>query len=97
MQEFPTNSFAVSKCAGTEHSFAVYAVDMTGNVGDMVKDSFTVEPINTYLTLANAVSGDVVNGATAVFTISAIVDNTAPSSFSYEYKCVRVYYCLLSV
>jgi len=85
-QAFPTGSFKVSKCAGSEHSFSVYAIDQVGNVGDMAVDTFTVEPINTYLTLSNAVSSDVVNGGTAVFSISAIVDQAAPASFSYQYK-----------
>jgi len=85
-QVFPTGSFPSSKCAGSEHSFGVLAIDAVGNVGDMAVDAFTVEPINTYLTLSNGVSGDVVNGGTAVFSISAIVDQAAPASFSYQYK-----------
>eukprot|EP00854_Cymbomonas_tetramitiformis_P020104 gene20104-24066_t len=85
-QTFPAETFYVGSCSGTSHSFGVKSVDPLGNVGDTVTSTFTVEPINTGLVLSNAASGSVVASSTAVFTISALVDNDAPSTFSYEYK-----------
>lgn len=85
-QTFPDETFYVASCSGTSHSFGVKSIDPLGNVGDTLTSKFTVEPINTMLTLANAASGSVVASSTPVFTISAIVDNHSPSSFTYEYK-----------
>jgi len=85
-QVFPTGTFAVSSCSGSGHSFSVNAIDAVGNIGGSATDSFTVEPINTFLSVTNAVSGSVVNLGTAIFQISALVDETAPTSYSYEYK-----------
>jgi len=85
-QVFPTGTFAVSSCSGSGHSFSVNAIDAVGNIGGSATDSFTVEPINTGLSLTEAVSGNVVNHGTAIFQISALVDEIAPTSYSYEYK-----------
>jgi len=85
-QSFSSGTFAVKSCSGTTHTFNVYAVDPVGNVGDSAMSSFTVDPINTALALTNSASDSVVSSPTAVFSISAVVDNSAPSSFSYEYK-----------
>jgi len=85
-QTFADETFNVASCSGTSHSFGVKAIDPLGNVGDTTTSTFTVEPINTMLTLSNAASGTVVASSTAIFAISAVVDNDSPSTFSYEYK-----------
>jgi len=85
-QVFPSGTFDVKSCSGTSHSFSAFAIDPLGNIGDSVSSTFTVEPINTALSLSNAASGVVVASSTVVFSISAVVDNSAPSSFAYEYK-----------
>jgi len=85
-QSFPTGTFNVESCAGTTHTFSVMAIDPVGNVGTAATDAFTVEPINTDLAVANAAEGSVIPSTTAVFSIAAVVDNSAPDSFAYEYS-----------
>jgi len=71
--------------SGTTHTFSVHAVDLVGNVGDASVYSFLVDPVETTLTLANALAGYTVAGNTAEFTIGAIVDGQTERKFGYEY------------
>jgi hypothetical protein len=82
---FATGSFAVSSCSGTSHSFAVAAIDAVGNVGSYQTKAFTVEPINTALTLDNAAVETTVSGTSATFTVSAVVDTSSTTSFTFQY------------
>ena len=82
---FASGSFAVSSCSGTSHSFAVAAIDAVGNVGSYQTKAFTVEPINTALTLDNAAVDTTVSGTTATFTVSAVVDTSSTTSFTFQY------------
>jgi len=82
---FATGSFAVSSCSGTSHSFAVAAIDAVGNVGSYKTKAFTVEPINTALTLDNAAVETTVSGTSATFSVSAVVDTSSTTSFTFQY------------
>jgi len=82
---FAAGSFAVSSCSGTSHSFAVAAIDAVGNVGSYKTKAFTVEPINTALTLDNAAVETTVSGTSATFTVSAVVDTSSTTSFTFQY------------
>lgn len=86
-QTFAKGTFYVDSCEGTAHSFSVMAVDPVGNVGEATSTSFVVQPINTELSLANGNDGSSVSpSTTAVFNIGAIIDDSAPNKFTYEYK-----------
>jgi hypothetical protein len=82
---FASGSFAVSSCSGTSHSFAVAAIDAVGNVGSYKTKAFTVEPINTALTLDNAAVETTVSGTSATFSVSAVVDTSSTTSFTFQY------------
>jgi len=78
-------TFPATSCSGTTHTFSVHAVDLVGNVGDASVYSFLVDPVETTLTLANALAGYTVAGNTAEFAIGAIVDGQTERKFGYEY------------
>jgi hypothetical protein len=55
--------------SGTTHTFSVHAVDAVGNVGAASTSSFLVDPVETTLTLVNALAGNTVAGSTAEFQV----------------------------
>lgn len=82
-----TATFPVTSCKATEHSFAVMAVDAVGNGCDAVKYSFTVEPVDTAVTLSNAVTGTALSGSTGNFVFSASSGAGVSQSVKrYEYS-----------
>lgn len=66
-----TNTFTIDSCEATEHSFSVMAVDAVGNGCDAIKYTFTVEPIDTAVTLSNAATGTALSSGTGDFVFSA--------------------------
>ncbi|XRB16494.1 bacterial Ig-like domain-containing protein [Pseudoscourfieldia marina] len=89
-------SMKVSVAANTfpigARTFKVYGVDLLGNAGAVVTDSFTVEPIDTMLSATSAydctgVATAALKDTSVTFTIEARIDqNPAVSDFTYMYK-----------
>ena len=89
-------SMKVSVAANTfpigARTFKVYGVDLLGNAGAVVTDSFTVEPIDTVLSATSAYDCTgtalaAIKDTSVTFSIGAKIDqNSAVSDFTYMYK-----------